>query len=374
MKKLLLLSFVFFGLMSKSFSKNNYYYYYDQPISFTENNVSFAIYKNGAFDFYIDRVAGLNINFNSPHVSLSFNSGYNYNPYVQYDRYGAIIQVENIPIYYDYYGRVSRIGSVNINYYNGYVSRVGGLHIYYNGYGGYAHYSGYINRYNRHYVHTHHRYFHYPQYDYVVVSHKPYRRHYHPNRYVYHRNHKNNHYYKKRDYRHYAHNSKEHSSKYNRRATKDVPKRRSDYNSVARSSGNDKANDLFREQPVRDDSKYRRAVVNSNSKGNVSRTSETKRTSERTVRKEPVKRSATDMFKKDSPERRSSAQKTRTHKTQETSRNRSQKSTVQNSRNTKAKEASKNNSRKSATQKSHRTKPEHNSRSISKTRKVTTRS
>ena len=45
----------------------------------------------------------LNVSINSPNVNISYNSGYDYNAYVQYDEFGAIIQIENVPIYYDYY-------------------------------------------------------------------------------------------------------------------------------------------------------------------------------------------------------------------------------------------------------------------------------
>ena len=352
MKKLALFTFVFFGLITKTFSKHDTYYYYDQPISFTENNVSFAVYKNGAFDFYIDRVAGFNISFNSPQVSLSFNSGYNYNPYVQYDRYGAVIQVENIPIYYDYYGRVSQIGTVNINYHNGYVSRVGGLYIYYNGHRGYPHYSGYINRYNRSHVHAHHHYFSYPRYEYVVVSHKPYRRHYCPERYVYHKNHRKNHYYKKRSHRYYAENSKGNKLNYSRRATQDIPKNRNDYNRIARRSGNDQAKELFRGTSSVDESYYRSADKTNNSNKKNYRATRSKNSSERTVRRKPIDRNATDLFKKNRPERMLAAQ---------------------NSSNNKTKRISEHQTRKSTTLKSVRTKPNYHSRSATNSKKVATR-
>ena len=64
---------------------------------------------------------------NGSGVSISFNSGYNYNSFLQYDAFGAIIQIKHVPIYYDFYGRVSRIGNIYINYNrHGYVAQVGG--------------------------------------------------------------------------------------------------------------------------------------------------------------------------------------------------------------------------------------------------------
>lgn len=106
-------------------------YRYDNSFIFVEDGVTFSVYPDGEFDFYIDDRVGIHANVNLGRTNITFNSGYDYNPYVQYDDYGAVIQVENIPIYYDYYGRVSQIGDVNINYNRGRVSRLGGLYVYY---------------------------------------------------------------------------------------------------------------------------------------------------------------------------------------------------------------------------------------------------
>ncbi|MFA5297925.1 MAG: hypothetical protein WC389_06915, partial [Lutibacter sp.] len=160
-KLLLFATFLFvgFGIQASTFktdnSQKNYYYNDDYGNSFTfvERDVTFAVFQNGEFDFYINQRNALGVNYQGNNgVNISFNSGYNYDPYVQYDDYGAIIQVEDIPIYYDYYGRVNRIGNTIINYDSGRLVRVGGLHVYYNRQGYYSHYSGYINDYNRDYV------------------------------------------------------------------------------------------------------------------------------------------------------------------------------------------------------------------------------
>lgn len=370
MKKLLLITFVFFGLTLKSFSENSYNNYYDQPFSFTENNVSFAVYRNGEFDFYIDRIAGVNVNLSTPHVSLSFNSGYNYNPYVQYDRYGAVIQVENIPIYYDYYGRVSRIGSVKIKYFNGFVSRIGGLHIYYDGYGAFTHYSGYINRYNRHYVHIHQPYFLYPLYEYSLVSFRPYRKHYHPKRYVYYRNHMKNRFYNNRDYRYYAQNSRKGDLKYNRRVTQDVPKKREDYERVTKRTNQSK--DLFKESPVRSDARYRRGVANKVEERNVRSNSNEKRNRERANQSEPVKRNPTDRFKKGQPERRSLGQQTKSRSIKE-SDSKSKNRTTQKNRNKRTEDTSKKYTDKRSVQKANNTRSEKKSSNQSKTRNSNSR-
>lgn len=156
---------------------------YGDSFVFDESGVTFSVYPNGEFDFYIDQYVGVGANVQVGNVNITFNSGYNYNPYVQYDDYGAVIQVEDIPIYYDYYGRVSAIGSVNIIYNSGRLIRIGGLQVFYNG-ARYSHCSGYINVYNRTYVYR-------PFYTcfviptYHVVYTIPYRRYYKPTRYTY---------------------------------------------------------------------------------------------------------------------------------------------------------------------------------------------
>src|SRR5690606_40379512 len=127
-------------------------------------------------DFYMPNY-GPNVNVYGPGISISFNSGYNYNPFLQYDEYGAIIQVEHVPVYYDFYGRVSQIGNVFVNYNGfGHVSRIGGLYIHYNSYRQYTYYTGYINAFNPYYIYRPwHGYYTVPAYTHCVVYHKPYR-------------------------------------------------------------------------------------------------------------------------------------------------------------------------------------------------------
>ncbi|MEX0363381.1 MAG: hypothetical protein AB3N10_20580, partial [Allomuricauda sp.] len=167
-------------------------YRYGNSFIFVENGVTFSVYPDGEFDFYIDNQVNVGIGARIGNVGVTFNSGYNYNPFVQYDDYGAVIQVENIPIYYDYYGRVSQIGGVDVWYRNGRVRRVGGLNIFYNG-GVFSHYTGFINVYNRHYVYRpFHRYFIRPSVGFCNVYTRPYRRYYRPIRYTYYRPYRHN--------------------------------------------------------------------------------------------------------------------------------------------------------------------------------------
>jgi len=121
-------------------------------------------------------------------TSSFYNSGFNYNPYVQYDDFGAVVQVRHVPVFYDYYGRVNRIGSVFISYRNGRLFRLGGMRVYYNPHGYYSYHAGYINTFNRYYVYSpFHRYFVRPAVGYCMVYPQPYRRYYQPVRYTYHR-------------------------------------------------------------------------------------------------------------------------------------------------------------------------------------------
>jgi hypothetical protein len=208
-------------------TENRYYYENGNNFTFVESGITFAVFQNGEFDFYINPRNGVNIGLRSRNLNISFNSGYNYDAYVQYDDFGAVIQVENVPIYYDYYGRVTQIGNVNINYRNGRLVRLGGLRVFYNNYGYYTHYSGYVNRYNRYYAyHPYHNYFVRPLFDYRIVSYKPYRHYYRPNRYTYYGKHHNKYYKKGRSYNGYKRNT------YNTRkrfATNKIPKRRNEH-------------------------------------------------------------------------------------------------------------------------------------------------
>ena len=154
---------------------------------FIEGGVEFSVFADGQFDFvYLATQQSTMLSFNTPSVFLSFNAGQDYEAYLQYDDYGAIIQIEDVPVYYDVYGRIVQAGEVEISYRNRAISRVGGLHIYYNSYGDYDYYTGYINSYNRFYTYRPwHVYYLRPMYNNCIVWNIPYRRFYSPIRYSY---------------------------------------------------------------------------------------------------------------------------------------------------------------------------------------------
>ncbi len=160
---------------------------------FTEGDVTFSVFPDGEFDFYLNGQVGFQAVGFHGQGAITFNSGFNYNPYVQYDDFGAVIQIAHLPVFYDYYGRVRRIGNVHMAYRNGRLYRLGGMRIFYNGFGYYDYHLGYINPLNRVYVYQpFHRYFVRPAAGFCMVYPQPYRRYYHPVRYTYHRPYHNN--------------------------------------------------------------------------------------------------------------------------------------------------------------------------------------
>lgn len=183
---------------------------YNKPFVFLENGIEFAVFKDGQFDFNIlNPVRNGYVNISTRNINFSFNTGHNYDAFVQYDHYGAVVQIENTTIDYNHFGRVRRIGNVLL-YYNhiGLVSGIGNLHIAYNN-GYVAHCSGYVNNYNIDYAfRPHHRYYRVPSANKCIVYNRPYRRNYTPNRcdyVVYRRNYHNNYYNRSYANRNYYH-------------------------------------------------------------------------------------------------------------------------------------------------------------------------
>lgn len=187
----LLLGILFIGFSANAIplkSEDNFRRGYDgSAYIFVEGGVEFSVFPDGQFDFvYLGPQTGKQIIIHTPNVNISFNSGYDYETFVQYDDYGAVIQIENVPIYYDHYGRIIQAGSVDIRYNDRRIVRIGGLYIYYNPYGYFSHYSGVINIYNPYYVYRPwHVYYARPIFARCIVYDLPYRRNYTPVRYSY---------------------------------------------------------------------------------------------------------------------------------------------------------------------------------------------
>ncbi|MFT5079296.1 MAG: hypothetical protein ACI917_001818 [Patiriisocius sp.] len=162
---------------------------YGKSYIFTEGEVEFSVFPDGQFDFvYVGSNQGsdVNISVNAPGASVSYNAGYDYEAYVQYDDYGAIIQIEDVAVYYDENGRIVQAGDVEIRYHRKRIVTVGGLFIHYNSYGYYSHHTGFINAFNPYYVYRPwHVFYSFPFYNNCVVYDYPYRRFYTPIRYSY---------------------------------------------------------------------------------------------------------------------------------------------------------------------------------------------
>jgi len=167
--------------------ENTIYSNYGKSYIFVVENVEFSVFPDGQFDFtYIGYNNNTSVTLSTANVNINYNSGYNYDMYVQYDNYGAIIQVENVPVYYDEFGRIAQVGDVEILYSNRRIVRVGGLYVHYNYYGYYSHHTGYINPLNYYYVYRPwHSHYVRPVYASCVVYDYPYRRYYSPIRYNY---------------------------------------------------------------------------------------------------------------------------------------------------------------------------------------------
>lgn len=161
-------------------------YNYGEAFIFVEGGVEFAVYPNGEFDFhYNPRFLNTSImHIPHPNRNISYNAGYNYDAFVQYDDYGAVIQIEHVPVYYDHYGRILQAGDIIIRYNNkGLITRVGNMQVRYNRFNQPVRYVGVINHYNTRYVYRPwHQYYMRPHTNYRVVYYEPYRAYYEPMR------------------------------------------------------------------------------------------------------------------------------------------------------------------------------------------------
>lgn len=163
MRKLFILFAVSLFAINVTYA-NTKNYNNDTPFVFVENNVEYAVFRNGDFDFNVLNNRNSNVRINTSFLNISFNTGKNYSPYIETNTYGEISQINRTPIFYDYKGRVSRIGNINVNYNRfGMVNSIGSLTVLYNNNGVFNRCVGYINSRNRNYrsnsrVYTHPKY------------------------------------------------------------------------------------------------------------------------------------------------------------------------------------------------------------------------
>ena len=134
---------------------------YAEPINFMERGVEFLIFPDGSFDFntnnyntaYNDntyygrnsRRGRIDVSYRGPHVSVDYST----NRYPRTN--GKVRRIGNIYLNYDRYGRITRAGSVFIDYNhgNGWLRQVGGLRVSYNHWGEIVSLRGQVNRYNQ---------------------------------------------------------------------------------------------------------------------------------------------------------------------------------------------------------------------------------
>lgn len=195
MKKLSTLLLVFLmgiGMSYANVTEDDRFRTNNNNFIFTEGGIEFAIFPDGQFDFnFLSAGPQFGAGFHNSNINVSFNTGFNYDPFVQYDSYGAVIQIENTPIFYDGFGRIIQAGNVNIHYNNGWVNRVGNLNVFYNRPGVIFRTTGFINNFNRFYVYQPwHGFYGIPLVNNCIVWNNPYRLYYNPYRFPwnYHRN------------------------------------------------------------------------------------------------------------------------------------------------------------------------------------------
>ncbi|MCB4808558.1 hypothetical protein LG651_09855 [Tamlana sp. 62-3] len=87
-----------------------------EPIIFIEGGIEFYIYPNGNFNY---------------NTKINYANSRRGNSVIK-DRTGKITRIGTVNINYDRFGNITRAGTININYNNAVVSKIGGLHVNYN--------------------------------------------------------------------------------------------------------------------------------------------------------------------------------------------------------------------------------------------------
>lgn len=135
-------------------------YHYTQPIIFSERGVEFLIFPDGSFDFNTNyniarnnsKRNNINASYNTPRVNINYSSSTPRSISVSRDRNGIIRSIGDVYINYDRYGKVTKIGSVIVDYgrgKNATLTRVGGLKVNYNHWGEIVSIRGVVNQNNR---------------------------------------------------------------------------------------------------------------------------------------------------------------------------------------------------------------------------------
>ncbi|XMO86113.1 hypothetical protein AAFN75_15090 [Algibacter sp. AS12] len=117
-----------------------------QPIKFIENGVEFLIFSDGSFDFNTKHTKHFNPlpynknkyrnkSYRGPNANVQYTRFSNKGLTITHDRFGKIKRIGHVNINYDRYGRITRAGTVNMSYESkkhGDLTKVGGLKVEYN--------------------------------------------------------------------------------------------------------------------------------------------------------------------------------------------------------------------------------------------------
>ncbi|MFT6749707.1 MAG: hypothetical protein ACJAQ1_001661 [Flavobacterium sp.] len=115
-------------------------YYENEPLSFTERGIEFFVFPNGDFDFNTrpDDSQG-NYQFKTAgRRSTEVNRGnrpINYGVLIEQDSFGRVRRVGNTFINYDFSDRVTRIGTVYMQYNRFALDQIGNMRLIYNRHG-----------------------------------------------------------------------------------------------------------------------------------------------------------------------------------------------------------------------------------------------
>ncbi|KAA5825623.1 hypothetical protein FPF71_06865 [Algibacter amylolyticus] len=137
-----------------------------QPITFKENGVEFLIFSDGSFDFNAKHTKHFNplaykrntyrnTSYRGPNANVQYTRFSNKGLTITHDRFGKIKRIGHVNINYDRYGRITRAGTVNMSYSRNkhtVLTKVGGLKVVYNRKGQIVKTRGQV----KHYVKTRH--------------------------------------------------------------------------------------------------------------------------------------------------------------------------------------------------------------------------
>ncbi|MAZ28545.1 MAG: hypothetical protein CL868_15905 [Cytophagaceae bacterium] len=116
-----------------------------QPVVLVEQGVKFYLYPDGSIEYGTSLNNGpTQNNFRGNAISRTsyYRNQLQQRQYVAIDRMGRIYRVGTVNIRYDILGRVTQVGSLDVDYKRGLVDTVGRMKVHYDRYGTVTHYTG----------------------------------------------------------------------------------------------------------------------------------------------------------------------------------------------------------------------------------------